>query len=118
MSEDGKYPLILFLHGGGEKGDNNLSHLIANKGAVAWVEPDRIARNPVYVLAPQCPTEPSGWINKENQDLVVQILEEFIQEHPQVDTDRIYIEGMSMGGMGTWEMILEPPDLFAAAIPI
>ena len=118
VSEDGKYPLILFLHGGGEKGDNNLSHLIANKGAVAWVEPDRVARNPVYVLAPQCPTEPSGWINKENQDLVVQILEEFIQEHPQVDTDRIYIEGMSMGGMGTWEMILEHPDLFAAAIPI
>ena len=40
VSEDGKYPLILFLHGGGEKGDNNLSHLIANKGAVTWVEPD------------------------------------------------------------------------------
>ena len=118
VSADGEYPLILFLHGSGESGSNNLSQIIANKGAVAWVEPDRVAENPVYVLAPQCPSAREGWISEDNEALVLQMLDEFIAAHPQVDESRIYIQGLSMGGIGTWNMILSHPDKFAAAIPI
>ena len=114
---DGSYPLILFLHGSGESGSNNLSQIIANKGAVSWVEPDRVAQNPVYVLAPQCPTAREGWINQDNQDLVIKMVDEFAKTH-NVDTSRIYIQGLSMGGIGTWKMILDYPEKFAAAIPI
>lgn len=117
--ENGKYPLVLFLHGSGESGSNNLSQIIANKGAVSWVEPDRVAENPVYVLAPQCPTAREGWINAGNQALVLQMLDEFIAAHPgKIDESRIYIQGLSMGGIGTWKMILDHPEKFAAAIPI
>lgn len=118
VNADGEYPLILFLHGSGESGSNNLSQIIANKGAVAWVEPDRVAENPVYVLAPQCPSAREGWISEDNEALVLQMLDEFIAAHPQVDESRIYIQGLSMGGIGTWNMILSHPDKFAAAIPI
>lgn len=116
---NGQYPLVLFLHGSGESGSNNLSQIIANKGAVSWVEPDRIAQNPVYVLAPQCPTAREGWINADNQALVLQMLDEFIEKNPgKIDESRIYIQGLSMGGIGTWKMILDYPTKFAAAIPI
>lgn len=115
FDENGSYPLILFLHGAGESGDNNVSQLIANKGATVWVESDHLARNPVYVVAPQRSDDmTSGW----DTDAVKALLDAFIADHPNVDTDRIYIQGMSMGGMGTWKMILDNPTFFAAAIPI
>ena len=112
---NGSYPLILFLHGVGESGNNNVSHLIANKGATVWVESDHLERNPVYVVAPQrCAAMTSGWDTKA----VKALLDNFIANHPNVDTDRIYIQGLSMGGMGTWKLILDYPTYFAAAIPI
>lgn len=115
FDENGSYPLILFLHGAGESGDNNVSQLIANKGATVWVESDHLARNPVYVVAPQRSDDmTSGW----DTDAVKALLDAFIADHPNVDTVRIYIQGMSMGGMGTWKMILDNPTFFAAAIPI
>ena len=114
VAED-TYPLILFLHGAGESGNNNTSQLIANKGATVWVESDHLERNPVYVVAPQRGNDMSfGWDTKA----VKALLDDFIAKNPSVDTDRIYVQGMSMGGMGTWQMILENPDFFAAAIPI
>lgn len=112
---NGSYPLILFLHGAGESGNNNTSQLIANKGATVWLESDHLARNPVYVVAPQRGNDMAfGWDTKA----VKALLDDFIAKHPNVDMDRIYVEGMSMGGMGTWQMILENPTFFAAAIPI
>ena len=112
---NGSYPLILFLHGSGESGNNNTSQLIANKGATVWVESDHLDRNPVYVVAPQrCADMTSGWDTKA----VKALLDDFIANHPNVDMDRIYIQGLSMGGMGTWKLILDYPTYFAAAIPI
>ena len=114
---NGKYPVVIFLHGAGESGDNNLSHIIANKGAVVWA--DRVDMNPCYVLAPQCPSMAEGWVQEDNEALVMQMLDEFIAAHADtIDTDRIYIQGLSMGGYGTWKIILDHPEVFAAAMPM
>ena len=79
--------MVLFLHRAGESGDNNVSQLIANKGATVWVESDHLARNPVYVVAPQRSDDmTSGW----DTDAVKALLDAFIADHPNVDTDRIY----------------------------
>ena len=114
---NGKYPVVIFLHGAGESGDNNISHIIANKGAVVWA--DRVDMNPCYVLAPQCPSMAEGWVQEDNEALVMQMLDEFIAAHADtIDTDRIYIQGLSMGGYGTWKIILDHPEVFAAAMPM
>ena len=106
------YPLVLFLHGEDGVGDDNEAQL-ASTGATVWVE--MADENPAYVLAPQCQEE--DWTTDENIALVKQALDEVIAEN-KVDTDRIYVEGMSMGGTGTWKMLLEFPDVFAAGMPI
>lgn len=109
------YPLVLFLHGEDAVGDDNEAQLTANRGATLWTEAELAEQNPVYVLAPQC--QDGDWTTDENVALIKQALDEVISEN-KVDTDRIYIEGMSMGGTGTWKMLLEYPDVFAAAIPM
>lgn len=120
LSTDEKYPLVLFLHGSGECGLDNQMQLKANKGAVAYLEDDRFAQNPTYVIAPQLYDRADGLGFKEdnNSALVMQIVNDFIAANPNVDTDRIYVQGMSQGGRGTWDIILRNPDFFAAAIPI
>ena len=60
-----------------------------------------------------------GWVQEDNEALVMQMLDEFIAEHAAtIDTDRIYIQGLSMGGYGTWKIILDHPEIFAAAMPM
>ncbi|MCI7813194.1 MAG: MBL fold metallo-hydrolase, partial [Robinsoniella sp.] len=107
------YPLVLFLHGEDGVGTDNEAQLTANEGATLWV--DLADQNPAYVLAPQCQEE--DWTGDDTIALVKQALDEVIAGN-KVDTDRIYVQGMSMGGTGTWKMLLEYPDVFAAAIPI
>ena len=116
--EGRKYPLVLFLHGIGETGSDNEVHLIANQGATIWAEPKNQEKNPCYVVAPQANPRKyrvsDGWDVEILHDLLVDIIE----QHPDIDIDRIYITGLSMGGFGTWSMIQEYPELFAAAMPI
>ena len=71
--------------------------------------------NPAYVLAPQINTD--DWTTDENTALVKKALDD-VMKNPKVDTDRIYVQGMSMGGTGTWKMLLEYPDIFAGGMPI
>lgn len=119
--EDGKkYPLILFLHGSGERGSDNLMHLIGNQGATAWAEPEQQAKNPAYVLAPQALAKEEltmYWVEEPNYTTVLNLLKETIDKY-DVDKNRIYVVGMSNGGIGTWNIIEKNPDLFAAAVPI
>jgi glyoxylase-like metal-dependent hydrolase (beta-lactamase superfamily II)/poly(3-hydroxybutyrate) depolymerase len=110
-----KYPLILFLHGEDERGTDNAKQLTGTKGATIWVEPDHLANHPVYVLAPQIP-EGSDWTNESVFQATKNLLQEFVAKNSGVDKDRIYIEGISMGGTGTWNMILKNPKMFAAAL--
>ena len=109
------YPLVLFLHGEDAVGDDNEAQLTANRGATLWTEEGLAQQNPVYVLAPQC--QDGDWTTEENVALVKQALDDVIAEN-NVDPDRIYVQGMSIGGTGTWKMLLEYPDVFAAGIPI
>lgn len=123
-----KYPLVLFLHGAGERGDDNVSTLKHAAKDLANLE--RRAKYPAYVLIPQCPTERRwsevDW-SKDSSDLpeqpsdpmqnIKELLDEMV-ENAGVDPARVYITGLSMGGYGTWDAIARYPDFFAAAAPI
>ena len=123
-----KYPLVLFLHGAGERGDDNERQLIHGMGDL--VQPAMRKRHPAFVVAPQCPEE-KRWVDvpweaashslpeqaSESLTLVLQLLAELPQEF-SIDPDRIYVTGLSMGGFGTWDLLARKPELVAAAIPI
>ena len=105
---DQKFPLILFLHGAGERG--------TNIWAVAVHGPPKIVRDktdfPFIVVSPQCPAGRT-WDNDE----VLGLLDEVLATQP-VDPARVYLTGLSMGGFGTWSLGLTHPDRFAAIVPI
>ncbi|WP_019423418.1 prolyl oligopeptidase family serine peptidase [Paenibacillus sp. OSY-SE] len=105
-----KWPLILFLHGAGECGDD--IELVKIHGIPKIVEqkPDF----PFVAVSPQCPAD-SSW-NVE-QDAVMALVDE-ITAHHNVDSKRIYLTGLSMGGYGTWHLAAEYPGRFAAIAPI
>lgn len=126
--EGKKYPLVLFLHGAGERGDDNTKQLV--HGAKDFAEEGRRKEFPAFIVAPQCPTgkrwsevdwsKDSSTLPESPSDamaLVKELLDEMI-DNSQVDTNRIYITGLSMGGYGTWDAIARYPNFFAAAIPI
>ncbi|NLZ94731.1 MAG: prolyl oligopeptidase family serine peptidase, partial [Bacteroidales bacterium] len=132
IDADTKYPLVLFLHGAGERGNDNEAQL--QHGANMFTNPVNQEKYPTFALFPQCPVD-SYWapVNRSGTkdesffpytastppilQAVKELLDEFINNNP-IDTDRIYIMGLSMGGMGTFEMVCRYPNLFAAAIPI
>ena len=112
-----KRPLVLFLHGEEARGRDNLAQLTSSEGATIWVERDHLAKNPTYVLAPQAPPGADWGRDPVYRDTVA-LLKQFLAGHPDVDPDRLYVVGFSMGGTGAWTMLLRNPGLFAAAIPI
>lgn len=107
-----KYPLVLFLHGGGERGDDNISQLTAYEGALVWTK----QQEKCFVLAPQCPDGEPGWLEKHCLNAKA-ALEQIQAEYP-IDENRLYLTGMSMGGGGCWRMNYMFPELFAAIVPI
>lgn len=125
-----KYPLMLTLHGAGERGNDNTSQLFHDFNKM-WADDSIQTKHPCFVLAPQCPLN-NQWVDTDwgkgtydmnsvpiSDDLqaVVEILDSLGKEF-SLDPDRIYVSGISMGGYGTWYMILKFPDRFAAAIPV
>jgi len=113
LKKGGKYPLLLFLHGAGEKGNDNKRQLkhdptkLAPKGTFEM--------NHVIVVAPQCPAD-QFWRGQPLES-AIKMVKDFQKELP-VDPQRIYITGLSMGGFGTWSALALEPKLFAAAVPI
>jgi predicted peptidase len=123
-----KYPLVLFLHGAGERGDDNAATL--RHAAKDFSKPQTRSKYPAYVVIPQCPTgkkwsevdwsKDSSELPEEPSD-AMQSIKELIDdmvENAGVDPNRIYITGLSMGGYGTWDAIARYPGFFAAAAPI
>jgi len=124
-----KVPLVLFLHGAGERGNDNASQL--RHGAPLFLKPEIRDRFPCYVAAPQCPAE-QKWVDVDwgkdsvtqpaqpsaPMSLVLGLLDALPKEFSDIDTDRIYVTGLSMGGFGTWDLITRFPQRFAAAAPI
>jgi predicted peptidase len=123
-----KPPLVIFLHGAGERGDDNAAQL--KHGVVEFHK--RQGQHPCVVLAPQCPAG-STWVKTDWSApagagsfsstpspplaLVVELMDRLIASG-QVDPDRIYITGLSMGGFGSWYAAAMPGSRFAAAAPI
>lgn len=87
--------------------------LTADVGANFWIDPVRQDVNPSYVLAPQCQDE--DWT--DDTDVVKQMLDDVVAE-AKVDTDRIYVVGLSSGATEAWKLLLDYPDIFAGALPI
>ncbi|WP_353568861.1 prolyl oligopeptidase family serine peptidase [Haloferula sargassicola] len=107
-------PLVMFLHGVGERGDDNERQV--NGLPRTFASPQNQAVRPCIVVAPQCPPE-VFWSNPEITENIIDLTEDLAENLP-VDEDRIYVAGFSMGGFGTWSVIAEEPKLFAAAVPI
>ncbi|MDR1423808.1 MAG: prolyl oligopeptidase family serine peptidase [Azoarcus sp.] len=136
-----KYPLLIYLHGSGERGTDNKQQMgahVLNLAQPAWRE-----RYPAFVFVPQCP--PDSWWGIPYRKIVEYTMKPHTapalfeppaaperpgplemmlgwvaqagQRYP-IDRDRIYIVGFSMGGMGVYRALEMQPDLFAAAIPI
>jgi predicted peptidase len=105
-----RWPLVLFLHGAGERG-SDLS-LVKRHGPPKLAEAGKDL--PYIVVAPQCPD--GRWWNDQLESLQL-LLDEICRRCP-VDPDRIYVTGLSMGGYGTWALALSQPDRFAAIAPI
>lgn len=103
-----KYPLVLFLHGAGERGDD--LERVKVHGPPKEILAGR--KFPFIVVAPQCP-ENSSWDN----DTLLALLDE-IEERHRIDKSRVYVTGLSMGGQGTWELASRAPERFAAVVPI
>lgn len=125
-----KYPLFLFLHGSGERGSDNNSQLV--HGSKLFTDSLNRKLYPAIVVFPQC-AKNGYWVSINDRingfdfgdarkptpemQMVVRLLKE-LQKTEAVDTKRIYVAGLSMGGMGTFDLICRLPDRFAAAVPI
>lgn len=115
-----KYPLVVFLHGSGERGSDNTMPIIASMGATVFASPAQQEKNPCYVIAPQLPLAEgsTGYFGSDfTSNLLLDLIKDTINKYP-IDKKRIYITGLSDGGNGTWTIIKRNPDFFAAAVPV
>ena len=134
FTKDKQYPVVLFLHGAGERGNDNQKQLA--HGSKLFLSQTARDSFPAIVIFPQCPKN-DYWSNAEVDrttcpltitfppdlpptnalNLVMHLMEDMTQK-PYVNKDQIYVGGLSMGGMGTFEILYRKPDLFAAAFAI
>ena len=120
---DHRYPLVVFLHGAGERGTDNAAQL--KHGVADILRFSREHNEPCYLLAPQCPAgvwwmlPPAGGAPAGDEPFmaVLALTDRLLAEKP-IDPQRIYITGLSMGGFGTWAALELRPGFFAAAVPI
>lgn len=128
-----QYPLILFLHGAGERGNDNEKQLF--HGGDMFASYENQLNYPAIIIAPQCPKDvkwsqyiapdkpgdkryyPEYPRETQTMSAVKELLDSYIAKGI-VDTKRMYVSGLSMGGMGTFDIVLRYPNLFAAAVPI
>lgn len=103
-----KWPLVIFLHGSSERG-NNLEK-VKKHGLPELVKKGN--EFPFLIISPQAKHE-EGW----NLDLLYGMIKDFVKSN-NIDEDKIYLTGTSMGGFGTWKLAQKHPELFAAIIPI
>jgi len=109
-----KYPLVLFLHGVGENGNNNTSQL-NNRANGAFVFAEQAA-NPAFMIAPQNWNGASGWGSPVLRTQILAVIQK-AQNDYNIDKDRIYVVGLSNGGAGTWDQLNTYPWLYAAGVP-
>lgn len=108
QSETKRWPLVVFLHGAGERGDD--LRKVATHGPPRYVNEGKTY--PFILVAPQC--ESKKWWDAH---VIVELVKQITESH-RVDPDRVYLTGLSMGGYGTWDAAALAPDRFAAIAPI
>jgi predicted peptidase len=113
------YPVVVFLHGSGERGSDNIRQLRSLPTVLA--KPEMRERFPCFLIAPQCPPHlfwgGGGLTNADPLNAVVKVLDEVLTR-PDTDRNRVYLTGFSMGGFGCWELAARHPERFAAAVPV
>lgn len=108
-----RWPLILFLHGAGERGDD--LDRVKIHGPPKRIETEEISF-PFVIVSPQCPAE--GWWSDDQQIERLDALLEEVADRYRIDPERLYVTGLSMGGYGTWALAARYPHRFAAIAPI
>jgi predicted peptidase len=145
-SNDNKKSLIVFLHGRGDRGVDNSSKIYSEAGFItnsnSLLKKEMQEKYPCYILVPQCSdkTKNEEWakwignspetpfkglgkdgsysmspIPSESGEAALELIEKIIK-HNNIDPNKIYLVGLSMGGFGTWEFVARKPQLFAAAV--
>jgi predicted peptidase len=123
-----KYPLLLYLHGNGERGSDNQTPLL--RVPAALISATGLQRYPCFMLVPQCPKK-QVWVDFPHfpkslgtsaqptrpAQLTLSLVDELVHQLA-IDTDRMYITGYSSGGEGALDLLTRRPTLFAAAIPV
>ena len=108
------YPVVIFLHGIDQRGTDNKKQLTLGS---SLFKSDSISRKyPSFVIFPQCPVS-NYWHDRPVLEKLKDLIDHLVKTN-SIDKNRIYIEGLSMGGYGTYAMVAKYPDLFAAAIAI
>jgi len=123
-----KYPLVILLHGAGERGEDNKAQL--KWGGSLFTRADVREKYPSFVLVPQCPKD-RKWVEIDwstddgvapedpgpTQKLLLGTID-VVRKEFSIDPDRLYLMGLSMGGYGTWDLITRHPEKWAGAVPI
>ena len=130
FNSEKKYPLLLFLHGSEGRGNDNEQQLWDANGIGAFSKQKIATKHESFIFAPQVPAN-ERWVstnwNTDNYRLVpisssmrltFEALDSFIDNNKNIDENRIYVLGLSMGGWGAWDAISRRPNFFAAAVPI
>ena len=128
LAENAKLPVVLFLHGAGERGNDNSAQLLHCVTQLMRFVVEN--KHPAIVIVPQCPagtwwtfgpsetnTPPITAKQTNTLKTVLEIMDTELADMPY-DPSRVYVSGISMGGYGTWELIGRHPEKFAAAMPI
>jgi predicted peptidase len=113
-----KYPLVLTLHGAGERGFDNVLPIVGNQIAYAFAKPERQAGSPAFVMSPQAPPGTAGaegWTGPDMQQALIEMVDRAVATYP-IDPDRIYLSGLSMGSYGSWALLPANPYKFAGAL--
>lgn len=120
-AEGKKYPMIFFLHGAGSRASDNKRHLMMLQEFL--LDSTVRAKYPCYLFAPQCMKNPYQWSDMRESLLTSplseaeKVMKKLIRQH-DIDTNRIYLLGYSMGASGAWETMIYHPDRYAAAITL
>lgn len=127
---DKKYPVLLFLHGAGERGSDNYIQIASNVGIIDRIINSTDDAYDCIIIAPQCAggyqwVDTPCWGSYDQSEIAISKylavtveLLKHIQDTYSVDSSRLYVTGLSMGGYGTWDLITRYPDMFAAALPV
>lgn len=124
-----KYPVVLYLHGAGERGNDNVKQLIHTAD---WIsEPAQRSKYACWLIIPQCPNGKmwidAHWGRKEHRmspeptheaRMALAALDAVMKAEASADADRVYLTGLSMGGYGSWDLACRTPERWAAVVPI